>query len=114
MIVPDINLLLYAYDSASPFHAKAASWWKASVSGVEPVGLPHAVVFGFVRVGTSARAYSRRADRLRAPDPDASVEDLRSRRRPGHEAAARSSPKTACRIPRGQPDEEHGKDPARR
>ena len=23
MIIPDINLLLYAYDAASPFHAKA-------------------------------------------------------------------------------------------
>lgn len=27
MIVPDINLLLYAYDSESPFHAKAAGWF---------------------------------------------------------------------------------------
>ena len=29
MIVPDINLLLYAYDSDSPFHGKATAWWQA-------------------------------------------------------------------------------------
>ena len=28
MIVPHINLLLYAYDSASPFHSKATDWWQ--------------------------------------------------------------------------------------
>jgi toxin-antitoxin system PIN domain toxin len=57
MIIPDINLLLYAYDAASPFHAKAAAWWQACLSGAEPVGLPQVVVFGFLRVGTSARVF---------------------------------------------------------
>ena len=31
MIVPDVNLLLYTYDSDSPFHAKAAVWWHNAV-----------------------------------------------------------------------------------
>jgi toxin-antitoxin system PIN domain toxin len=57
VIVPDANLLLYAYDSASPFHAKAAAWWAACLSGREPVGLCPAVVFAFVRIGTSPRAF---------------------------------------------------------
>ena len=57
MIIPDINLLLYAYDSDSPFHAKAAAWWRGCLSGAEPVGLPAVVAFGFIRVGTSARAF---------------------------------------------------------
>ena len=57
MIIPDINLLLYAYDAASPFHAKAVAWWQACLSGAEPVGLPQVVVFGFVRVGTNARVF---------------------------------------------------------
>lgn len=57
MIIPDINLLLYAYDSASPFHAKALAWWEECLSGTEPVGLPHVVVFGFLRVGTNARVF---------------------------------------------------------
>lgn len=57
MIIPDINLLLYAYDSDSPFHARAAAWWQKCLSGTEPVGLPPVVVFGFVRIGTSSRAF---------------------------------------------------------
>jgi len=57
MIIPDINLLLYAYDASSPFHAKAAAWWRACLSGSEPVGLLPVVVFGFVRIGTNGRAF---------------------------------------------------------
>ena len=59
MIVPDANLLLYAYDSNSPFHQAASSWWTACMSGSEPVGLCHAVLFAFVRISTSARVYER-------------------------------------------------------
>ena len=57
MIIPDINLLLYAYDSDSPFHAETAAWWQRCLSGTEPVGLPPVVVFGFVRIGTSGRIF---------------------------------------------------------
>ena len=27
MIIPDINLLLYAYNEESPFHDAARQWW---------------------------------------------------------------------------------------
>ena len=57
MIVPDINLLLYAYDSDSPFHSKAAAWWQRCLSGTEPVGLAQVVVFGFLRIGTNGRVF---------------------------------------------------------
>ena len=57
MIVPDANLLLYAYDSSSRFHKPAATWWKNCLEGVEPVGLCTVVLFAFVRVGTSRRAF---------------------------------------------------------
>lgn len=57
MIVPDINLLLYAYDSASPFHSKAAAWWQTCLSGSEPVGLAQVVVFGFMRIVTNGRVF---------------------------------------------------------
>ena len=57
MIIPDINLLLYAHDSSSTFHAKAAGWWQSCLSGTEPVGLLHVVAFGFVRIATNARAF---------------------------------------------------------
>jgi toxin-antitoxin system PIN domain toxin len=58
MIVSDINLLLYAYDSESPLHVKAAAWWQACLSGAELVGLPLVVLFGFVRIGTNSRVFA--------------------------------------------------------
>ena len=57
VIVPDINLLLYAYDSQSPFHAAAAAWWQACLTGEEPVGLAPVVAFGFVRISTHPRVF---------------------------------------------------------
>jgi hypothetical protein len=57
MIVPDINLLLYVYDSESPFHVKAEAWWRACLAGDDFVIMPEVVVFGFLRVSTSARAF---------------------------------------------------------
>ena len=57
MIVPDVNLLLYAYDASSRFHTAAAAWWRACLSESEPVGLPPVVVFAFLRVGTSPRVF---------------------------------------------------------
>ncbi len=57
MIVPDANLLLYAYDKTSPFHTKAKQWWEQCLSGAEPVGLTHPVVFAFLRIATNARAF---------------------------------------------------------
>jgi len=59
MIVPDLNLLLYAYDSESPFHSKAVAWWAECLSGTEPVCLAPVVVFGFVRLGTNGRVFRR-------------------------------------------------------
>ena len=57
MIVPDVNLLLYAYDANSHFHAAAASWWRTCLAGSEPVGLAPVVVFAFLRIGTSRRVF---------------------------------------------------------
>lgn len=57
MIIPDVNLLLYACDSDSPSHARAAAWWRKCMSGTEPVGLPPVVVFGFLRIATNGRVF---------------------------------------------------------
>lgn len=58
MIVPDVNLLVYAYDADSRFHVAARDWWQGCLSGDETVGLPAVVVFGFVRLVTSARVFT--------------------------------------------------------
>ncbi len=52
MIVPDVNLLVYAYDSTSPQHGKAKKWWEDALSGTEPVGIPVLVGLAFVRLMT--------------------------------------------------------------
>ena len=58
MILPDANLLLYAYDASSPFHQTASAWWSKTLDGSELVGLCSPVLFAFVRISTSPRAFS--------------------------------------------------------
>jgi toxin-antitoxin system PIN domain toxin len=55
VIVLDVNLLLYAYDSSSPHHTKARAWFEEILSGTVPVGLPWQTVSGFLRITTNKR-----------------------------------------------------------
>ena len=55
MIVPDINLLIYAHNSQAPFHERSRAWWESLLNDGKTVGLPWAVVFGFVRLATHPR-----------------------------------------------------------
>jgi len=55
LILPDINLLVYAYNEDAPLHAAAKAWWETSLSEAEPVGLAWVVMLGFVRLMTSRR-----------------------------------------------------------
>ena len=57
MIVPDANLLLYAYDEASPFHSRAKAWWSECLSGPESVGLVAVVLLAFIRIGTNSKVF---------------------------------------------------------
>lgn len=52
MILPDLNLLVYAYNRDAPHHAAAKAWWERLLSGSHPVGLPWAVACGFIRLMT--------------------------------------------------------------
>jgi toxin-antitoxin system PIN domain toxin len=53
MTIPDINLLVYAYNSDSPLHKQARAWLEDTLSGTSVVGLPWAVCLGFTRLMTS-------------------------------------------------------------
>ena len=55
MIVPDLNLLVYAYNDGAPQHPDAKNWWEALLRGEEIVGLPWAVTTGFVRLMANHR-----------------------------------------------------------
>ena len=50
MIVPDINLLVYAYNRGAPRHDDARRWWEGLVNGTEVIGLPWVVSTGFIRL----------------------------------------------------------------
>ncbi len=56
MIVPDVNLLLYAYSGQARFHEPARLWWESLLNGTERVGLPWSVVASFVRLMTNRSA----------------------------------------------------------
>ncbi len=53
MIVPDINLLIYAYNRDAPFHNRACRWWESCLSGNRTVGLPWIVMLGYIRLMTN-------------------------------------------------------------
>lgn len=52
MILPDINLLIYAHNRAAPYHQQARAWWEETLTTEQPVGLPWVVVLGFMRLTT--------------------------------------------------------------
>lgn len=72
MIIPDANLLLYAYDETSPFHERAKAWCEGVMNGPSPLSLLPSVVFGFVRIATHPRVFkdplsvSEAADHVRS------------------------------------------------
>ena len=55
MILPDLNLLLYAYNPHAPQHVAARRWWEGAMNGEELIGLPFEVSFGFIRVASNPR-----------------------------------------------------------
>ena len=66
MIVPDINLLVYAYNQGAREHAAARVWWERLLSSSEAVGLPWAVSCGFIRLMTHAAVLVTPLDPRRA------------------------------------------------
>ena len=55
MIIPDINLLVYAHNVGAPHHNSARTWWEGLVNGADRVGIPWIVSAGFVRLLTHPR-----------------------------------------------------------
>ena len=55
MILPDVNLLVYAHDETTKHHAAARAWWHEQLNGARMVGLAWVVVLGFIRLVTNRR-----------------------------------------------------------
>jgi toxin-antitoxin system PIN domain toxin len=58
MILPDVNILVYAYDETSKRHALARQWWEKRLNGTQLIGLPWVVVLGFIRLLTNPKIYA--------------------------------------------------------
>ena len=71
MIIPDINLLVYAHNDGAPYHEAARDWWEGLVNGSERVGVPWIVSTGFVRLMTHPRVLVQPAS------PDEAVDYVR-------------------------------------
>lgn len=59
MIVPDVNLLLYAYNSSAREHASSAAWLEGVLNDSTTVGVAWITILGFLRISTSAKGMPR-------------------------------------------------------
>lgn len=55
----DANLLLFAVDRSSPFHAAASGWLGARLNGDRRVAIPWQSLVAFLRISTNLRAFER-------------------------------------------------------
>ena len=57
MLMPDVNILVYAHRRDEERHQLYATWLKALVDGSEPFALSVLAAVGFVRIVTNPRIY---------------------------------------------------------
>jgi len=57
MLMPDVNILIYAHREDERCHEAYAKWLKTLVDGAEPFALSVLVAVGFVRIVTNRRIY---------------------------------------------------------
>jgi len=55
MILPDVNVIVHAYNADSPVHERAKAWWEETLGAPAPVGFAWSVVLGYLRITTHAR-----------------------------------------------------------
>ncbi len=76
MLLPDVNVLVYAHREDSPHHAGCRAWLETLINGQEAFGLSELVLSGFMRVVTHPKVFTK-------PSPLAAAleftEQLRSR-----------------------------------
>jgi toxin-antitoxin system PIN domain toxin len=59
VILPDVNLLLHAYNTDSAVHVTARRWWEELLGGTRPVGLAWVAILGFIRIATHRHVLAR-------------------------------------------------------
>jgi uncharacterized protein len=71
VIIPDVNMLLYAEIDAYDQHDAARRWWEQALNADAVVGIPAVALFGFLRISTHRRVFD---DPLQLEDALARVE----------------------------------------
>lgn len=57
MLLPDVNVLVYAHRAESPDHERYAEWLRALAGGLEPFALSELGANGFVRIVTNPKIW---------------------------------------------------------
>lgn len=57
MVLPDVNVLVYAFRKDSPEHGRYRDWMEGLINGPEAYGLSELVLSGFLRVVTHPRLF---------------------------------------------------------
>jgi uncharacterized protein len=57
MLIPDVNVLIYAYRDDSRQHEKFRKWLDELVNAEEPFGMSDFILSGFLRIVTNPRVY---------------------------------------------------------
>lgn len=59
MKIIDVNVLIYAVNSADRHHDRASRWLTATLRGNDTIGFAWAVLLGFVRISTNPAIFER-------------------------------------------------------
>jgi toxin-antitoxin system PIN domain toxin len=65
MVLPDVNILVYAYAASVPDHGRYLAWLEQVVNGDAAYGMADIVLSGFLRIVTNPRVF----------DPPSGIED---------------------------------------
>ena len=81
MIIPDVNVLVYAYRREAERHEKYAAWLSGLAAGSEELGLVESALTGFVRIVTNPRIMADPAPTTAALDFVGSLRKAKSARK---------------------------------
>jgi toxin-antitoxin system PIN domain toxin len=62
VLLPDVNVLIYAHRAESPDHDRYAQWLKDLATGKEPFGLSELGGSAFVRIVTNSKIWAQPTD----------------------------------------------------
>jgi len=58
MVLPDVNVLVYAFRRESSLHERYAAWLTDLLGGAEEIGISEGTLTGFLRIVTNPRIYA--------------------------------------------------------